>query len=243
MVGASVSGVLAHWRRGAVDLRMGAVLLLSGIPGTGAGVFVFSKLQGIGQVDLMIYLLYVVFLGAIGLIMVYESVRAILRRRAGQPIRRPSRHGLAHWLPLKMRFRKSKLYISVLPPLVIGFMVGFLSAITGMGGGFIMVPAMIYLLGMPTAIVVGTSLFQIIFVAASAAILHAAGTQTVDVVLALLLLLGGAVGAQYGARFGARLQGDELRAALGIIVLAVCIRLVYALVATPPDLYSLAFAG
>ena len=215
IVGASVSGVVAHWRRGTVDVKMGTVLLLSGVVGTGVGVWIFDRLQGIGQVDLMIYGLYVVFLGSVGTLMLYESVRAMLRRRSGQPVRRPSRQGMAHRLPLRMRFQKSRLYVSTIPPILIGFGVGAMSASMGIGGGFIMVPAMIYLIGMPTAVVIGTSLFQIIFVSASTTILHAVNTQAVDVVLAILLLIGAVVGAQFGARAGAKLQGEQLRAALG----------------------------
>jgi len=240
IVGSSVSGVAAHWRRGMVDVKMGTVLLVGGVAGTGVGIWVFQLLQGIGQVDLMIYVLYVVFLGAVGVLMLYESGRAILRRRAGRPVRRPSRHGLAHKLPLQMRFRKSRLYVSIIPPLVIGFGVGALASAMGIGGGFVMVPAMIYLIGMPTSVVVGTSLFQIIFVSASASMLHSINTQAVDVVLALLLLLGAVVGAQFGARIGAKMQGEQLRAAMGLVVLAVGLGLFFELVARPGDLYEIA---
>jgi len=243
IVGSSVSGVLAHWRRGTVDVKMGTVLLLGGIAGTGAGVWLFQILQGIGQVDLMIYILYVVFLGSVGVLMLYESVKAILRRRAGRPVRRPSRHGLAHKLPLQLRFRRSRLYVSIIPPLLIGFGVGALAGAMGIGGGFIMVPAMIYLIGMPTSVVVGTSLFQIIFVSASASMLHAVNTQAVDVVLALMLLAGAVVGAQFGARMGGRMQGEQLRAALGLVVLAVGVGLLVELVARPGDLYEITVLG
>ncbi len=239
IVASSVSGVLAHWRRGAVDFKMGGILLIGGVLGSGFGMVIFSLLRTMGQVELLISLSYVVFLGVVGSLMVWESSRAIWRRRRGIVVRTPRRrHDLAHRLPFKMRFRKSKLYISVIPPLVIGFLVGTLSAIMGVGGGFIMVPAMIYVLGMATGMVIGTSLFQIIFVTASVTILHATNTQTVDVILALLLLTGGVVGAQFGARVSVRMGGEQLRVLLGGLVLIVCLRLGWGLVATPDSLYT-----
>jgi hypothetical protein len=192
----SGSGVLAHWRRGNVDFRMGAVLTVGGFIGSGLGVLLFCFLRGLGQIELVISLCYVIFLGVIGGLMFYESMNAILRQRkapAGRTTstaRGPGRHTWIHGLPFKMRFRKSKLYISALLPLGIGFVVGILAAIMGVGGGFVMVPAMIYLLGMPTQVVIGTSLFQIIFVTANTTFLQATVNQTVDVVLALLLLIG-----------------------------------------------------
>ncbi|HEY5598744.1 MAG TPA: sulfite exporter TauE/SafE family protein, partial [Kiloniellales bacterium] len=191
IVASSVSGVLAHWRRGNVDFKMGFVLLLGGFAGSTLGVGLFSFLRELGQIDLVISLSYVVFLGIIGGLMFLESLRAMRRRKAAAGQRRKlHQHIWIHGLPLKMRFRRSKLYISALMPLAIGFLVGVLSAIMGVGGGFIMVPAMIYLLGMPTSVVVGTSLFQIIFVTANVTFLQAYANQTVDVVLALLLLTG-----------------------------------------------------
>ena len=235
---ASVSGVLAHWRRGNVDLKMGTALLVGGVAGSTLGVWLFTLLRGMGQLDLVIKLSYVLFLGIIGGLMLIESLRAILRSRQHAPPKR-RQHTWVHGLPFKMRFRRSRMYISVLPPIAIGFFVGVLSAIMGVGGGFVMVPAMIYILGMPTAVVVGTSLFQIIFVTANVTILQAANNQTVDVVLALLLLLGAVVGAQLGARFGARLQGEQLRGLLALVVLGVCAKLTYDLTATPIDFYSL----
>lgn len=240
IVAASVSGVLVHWRRGTVDLRMGLVLVLGGTVGSAAGVWLFQLLSRLGQIDLLISLSYVVFLGGIGGLMLIESARAIWRRRAGhfKSVRR-RHHDLPHILPLKVRFHKSKLYISIIPPLVIGFLVGVLSAIMGVGGGFIMVPAMIYLLGMPTTVVIGTSLFQVIFVTANVTFLQAVKTQTVDVVLALLLLAGAVIGAQFGAQFGSRLRGEQVRAILALMVLAVCAELAWGLVATPGDPYSL----
>jgi uncharacterized membrane protein YfcA len=240
IVASSVSGVLAHWRRGNVDFKMGFVLLLGGFAGSTMGVLLFSFLRGLGQIDLVISLSYVAFLGTIGALMLYESVRAMRRRRvASTPRRKLHQHIWIHGLPLKMRFRRSKLYVSALLPMGIGFLVGVLAAIMGVGGGFIMVPAMIYLLGMPTSVVIGTSLFQIIFVTANVTFLQAYANQTVDVVLALLLLTGAVIGAQFGARAGARLQGEELRVLLALMVLAVCGKLFYDLLITPGDVYSL----
>jgi len=242
IVAASVSGVLAHWRRGNVDFRMGIVLLVGGALGSGFGVWLYTLLREVGQLDAVVKMSYVVFLGVIGMLMFVESVGAAVRRKR-QVRRRSHTHLWIHGLPLKMRFRRSRLYISVLPPALLGFLVGLLAAIMGVGGGFIMVPAMIYLLGMPTAVVVGTSLFQIIFVTANVTLLQAINNQTVDVILALLLLLGAVVGAQFGARAGAKLPGDQLRVLLAALVLVVCGQLVFDLVTTPADLYSLSIVG
>jgi uncharacterized membrane protein YfcA len=242
IVASSVSGVIAHWRRGNVDFKMGLVLLVGGFFGSSAGVALFAVLRRFGQIDLVINLSYVIFLGTIGLLMLHESVRAILRSR--RPTGRRSKlhqHNWLHGLPLKMRFRRSKLYISALLPLGIGFSVGVLTALMGVGGGFVMVPAMIYLLGMPTGVVVGTSLFQIIFVTANVTFLQALNTQTVDVVLAITLLVGAVIGAQFGTQIGAKLKGEQLRSLLALMVLGVCIKLAVDLVATPVDLYSLDF--
>jgi len=238
IVASSISGVLAHWRRGNVDLVMGAVLLIGGVAGSTFGVWLFTYLRGLGQIDLVIKLSYVIFLSIIGTLMFIESARAILnvRRKVST---KAHQHNWMHGLPFKMRFRKSRLYISALLPFLVGFVVGVLAAIMGVGGGFVMVPAMIYLLGMPTAVVVGTSLFQIIFVTANVTVLQAVNNQTVDVVLALLLMIGGVLGAQVGARMGTRLRGEQLRVLLALIVLAVCAKLGYDLIATPDDLYFL----
>lgn len=243
IVAASVSGVLAHWRRGNVDLKMGIVLLIGGIVGSTLGVGLFSLLRGLGQIDLVISLSYVIFLGIIGALMLVESLRAMRRRKttAGQR-GKLHQHLWIHGLPLKMRFRRSKLYISALMPFGVGFLVGVLAAIMGVGGGFIMVPAMIYLLGMPTSVVIGTSLFQIIFVTANVTFLQAYANQTVDVVLALLLLTGAVIGAQFGARAGGRLKGEELRFVLALLVLFVCGRLFFDLLVTPEDIYTLGVA-
>jgi uncharacterized membrane protein YfcA len=240
IVAASVSGVLAHWRRGNVDIKMGSILLAGGIVGSTIGVYIFAMLRELGQIDLAIKLSFIIFLGIVGILMLFESMNTILRsRRPGAKRRRLHQHNWLHGLPFKMRFRKSKLYISALLPFMIGAGVGILSAIMGVGGGFIMVPAMIYLLGMPTSVVVGTSLFQIIFVTANVTFLQSVQTQTVDVVLAGLLLIGGVVGAQFGTRIGALLKGEQLRGLLALIVLAVCIKLVADVIITPEDFFSL----
>jgi uncharacterized membrane protein YfcA len=241
IVGASVSGALAHWRRNNVDLRMGLVLLAGGIVGSTLGVQVFALLRKAGQVELIIALAYVVILGAIGSLMLAESVRAMRRQRLTGTARRGKlhQHTWLHGLPLKMRFPKSKLYISALLPFVVGAFVGLLAALMGVGGGFIMVPAMIYLLGMPTSVVVGTSLFQIVFVTSNVTFLQAWQNQTVDMVLAVLLLVGGVVGAQFGARLGQKLRGEQLRGLMALLVLGVALKLAFDLVATPQDAFSL----
>jgi len=244
---ASVSGALAHWRRQGVDVKMGVVLIIGGAIGSFFGAQVFTYLRSLGQVDLMISLAYVVFLGSVGGLMFWESVRAIVRQRRGiKPKLKPreDRHkAWIHALPFKMRFRKSRLYVSALLPLAIGMFVGVLAAIMGVGGGFVMVPAMIYLLGMPTNVVVGTSLFQIIFVTALTTIFHSVNTQTVDIFLAVLLLVGAVVGAQVGARFGLRLKGEQLRALLALMVLLVCAKMGVDLVVEPTELFSVGEAG
>jgi uncharacterized membrane protein YfcA len=221
---------------------MGFALLFGGIIGSSLGVGLFAFLRGLGQLDLVIKLSYVVFLGVIGILMLIESINAI-RREKKQIRSKKHAHNWMHGLPFKMRFRRSRLYISALLPISIGLIVGLLAAIMGVGGGFVMVPAMIYLLGMPTAVVVGTSLFQIIFVTANITILQAVNTQTVDVVLALLLLAGGVIGAQIGARVGVRLQGEQLRGLLALMVLSVCIKIGYDLMVTPVDLYTIGLGG
>lgn len=236
----SVSGAIAHWRRGGVDLKLGGVLIAGGAVGSFAGAAVFAYLRTIGQVELMISLAYVLFLGVIGVLMLYESLKVMRKARRGVAAIRPRRRNWKHALPFKMRFRKSRLYISLLLPLGVGALVGILAAIMGVGGGFVMVPAMIYLLGMPTNVVVGTSLYQIVFVTAITTVLHAVNTQTVDVLLALLLLIGAVLGAQAGVRAGVKLKGEQLRALLAGIVLLVCVRMGWDLFVMPADLYSIA---
>ncbi|MDA7599305.1 sulfite exporter TauE/SafE family protein [Alphaproteobacteria bacterium] len=239
IVASSVSGVLAHMRRGNVDFKMGGILMAGGVIGSSLGVVLFSFLRSIGQIDLVIQLSYVVFLGIIGALMLTESIRTIMRSRKPGTVRgKLHQHNWLHGLPLKMRFRRSKLYISALLPLGIGAFVGVLAAIMGVGGGFIMVPAMIYLLGMPTSVVVGTSLFQIIFVTANVTLLQSIQTQTVDFVLAGLLLLGAVIGAQFGTRASAILRGEQLRGLLALMVLGVCVKIGYDLIIQPSDLLS-----
>ena len=241
VVASSVSGVLAQLRRKAVDFRMGFVLLAGGVAGSAGGIWVFAALSRAGQVDLFVQLCYVVFLGLMGAMMLRESLATLRRsRQPGAPVRRSHVHTWVHGLPFKMRFRASGLYISVLPPLAVGAAVGFLAAIMGVGGGFIMVPAMIYLLGMPTKVVVGTSLFQIIFVTAFTTVMHAVTSQTVDIVLAFLLIVGGVFGAQVGTRLGLMLRAEQLRILLALLVLAVCLRVALDLVLTPDEMFSLA---
>ena len=245
IVAASVSGVIAHWRRDNVDFTMGWVMIAGGALGSVVGVSLFGLLKAIGQIDFVISLTYVVFLGGIGTLMLIESGKVLLRRNKNTPLarRKLHQHGWAHGLPLKMRFQRSKLYISAILPFAVGAFIGLLAAIMGVGGGFLMVPAMIYLIGMPTQIVIGTSLFQIIFVAALVTFLQAVQNQTVDVVLALNLLVGSVVGAQFGTRAGSRLRGEEVRGLLAVIVLAVCLKLLYDLVSVPEDLYSIETLG
>jgi len=240
-VASYISGVVAHWRRGAVDFKMGGVLLIGGVMGAFTGVYLFRYVRELGQVDLMISLSYVLFLGVIGSLMLNEGVRALIVARRGGGGSSPQRahHSWVHGLPFRMRFHRSKLYISAIPPIAIGLFVGILVAIMGVSGGFIMVPAMIYMLRMPTNVVIGTSLFQIIFVTGLVTILHSIENQSVDVLLAFLLFLGGVVGAQYGARAGQKLRGEQLRALLGFIVLAVALRLGFDLVVEPDDLFSI----
>ena len=241
IVATSASGALAQWRRNNVDVKMGLVMLSGGIVGSAAGVETIKILRQVGQVDLIIAVCYVVFLGSIGILMLIESINAWRKAASGKltPTRRTGQHNWVHRLPLKQRFHRSKLYISAIPPIVIGAFVGFLAAIMGVGGGFILVPAMIYLLRMPTNVVVGTSLFQVLFVAAFTTVLHATQNQTVDIVLALLLMLGGVIGAQLGVIAGAKLKGEQLRTLLALLVLAVAIRLLITLVWPPVELYSI----
>ncbi len=241
IVASSVSGVLAHWQRGNVDFKMGSVLLLGGFFGSSLGVILFKYLQTLGQLDLVIKLSYVIFLGIIGFLMLWESSRTIIRSRSAAARRgKLHQHNWLHGLPFKMRFRKSKLYISAILPFLIGAVIGVLSAIMGVGGGFIMVPAMIYLLGMPTSLAIGTSLFQIIFVTANVTFLQALTVQTVDILLAVLLLTGAVIGAQFGSKYSVRMRGEQLRALLALLVLSVCVKMIFDLTAAPSDLYSIA---
>ena len=245
VIASSFSGALSHMKRGTLDFKLGTVLLAGGIVGSTIGIYVFSILREIGQLDLFISLLYVVLLGTVGGLMLVESLRAMRRVRDGAAptLKRPGQHNWIHRLPLKMRFRASKLFVSVIPVVALGAGIGFLSSIMGVGGGFIMVPALIYLLKVPTNVVVGTSLFQIIVVSAYTTVVHATTNHTVDVVLAFMLMIGGVAGAQYGAKVGERLRGEQLRALLALLVLAVALRLGFDLFVRPPSIYSLAMPG
>ena len=242
VIASSFSGALAHFRKGTLDFKLGTVLLVGGIIGSTIGIVIFSLLRSLGQLDLIISLMYVVFLGTVGGLMLVESVNAIRRARGGEALsmKRPGQHNWIHRLPLKMRFRASKLFVSVIPVLGLGAGIGIMSSVMGVGGGFIMVPALIYLLKVPTNVVVGTSLFQIIFVAAYSTIVQAHTNQTVDMVLAFVLMVGGVAGAQYGAKAGQKLRGEQLRALLALLVLAVALRLAFDLFLPPKSIYSIA---
>jgi uncharacterized membrane protein YfcA len=241
IVASSVSGAIAQWQRKNVDFKMGTILLAGGLVGSVFGVQIVRLLRAAGQFDMVVALSYVTFLGVIGTLMMIESFSAMRKAKSGKPAsgRRPGQHSWIHGLPLKMRFHRSKLYISAIPPLIIGALVGVLAAIMGVGGGFIMVPAMIYLLRVPTNVVVGTSLFQIVFVTAATTILHAYQNYTVDIALALLLMIGGVIGAQFGAVAGEKLKGEQLRFLLAGLVIAVCIKMAWGLIGTPAELYSI----
>ena len=244
VIASSMSGALAHFKRRTLDFKLGFVLLAGGVVGSSFGIVVFAWLRSLGQLDLFISLLYVVFLGSVGGLMLAESVNTLRKSQSGAvSLKRAGQHHWIHKLPLKMRFRTSKLFVSVIPVLALGAGIGFLAAIMGVGGGFIMVPALIYLLKVPTNVVVGTSLFQIIFTAAFTTIVHAATNQTVDIVLALLLMVGGVAGAQYGAKAGQKLRGEQLRLLLALMVVAVAVRLGFDLFVRPDDLYSLGPLG
>ena len=238
----SISGAIAQWKKRAIDFKMAGVMMLGGLFGTGAGVWLFAIMRHAGQMDLVVSLTYVPMLGIIGGIMLDESVKTLrAQARGNAPTRiHAVNHVWIHGLPFKVRFRQSRLYISVIPPLVIGFLVAAMSAIMGIGGGFILVPAMIYLLRMPTNVVIGTSLVQIIGVAVITTMLQATSNYAVDIVLAAILVVGGVVGAQFGVRAGAELRGEQLRLLLALLVLAVAARLLWGPLVTPSDLYSVA---
>lgn len=243
IVASSFSGVLAHVKRQTVDFRMGLVLLVGGLVGAALGVVIFNYLKSMGQVDLLVKLCYVAFLGIVGTLMFIESLNAIRRSKKATTATKRRDRSWVHALPFKMRFRTSGLYISVIPPISVGLFVGVLAAIMGVGGGFVMVPAMIYILGMPTKVVVGTSLFQIIFVTGFTTLLHATTNYTVDMALAVLLLVGGVFGAQIGARIGVFLKAEQLRILLALMVMAVCAKLALDLLIMPSELYNIGAAG
>ena len=240
VLASSVSGVIAHWRKKNVDFKMGFFLLSGGIVGSTLGVNLFKLLKTYGQIDIVIQFLFLIFLGFIGISMAFESAKTTIKNyRTTSAIRtKLHQHSWIHGLPFKVRFRRSKLYISAIPPILIGFIVGILSAMMGVGGGFIIIPAMVYILGMPTSVVVGTSLFQIIFVTANSTFFQAYLNQTVDIILAALMILGGVIGAQIGVRIGSKLKAEYLRGLLAILVLAVCAKLFTDLVLQPNDLFS-----
>ena len=240
IAGSSFSALLAHLKRKTVDFKMGTILFLGGLLGSWIGVRLFTLLRSAGQFELVISLLYVAMLGTIGGLMLAESIKAL--RRAKDPnagLARRRRHTWAHGLPLKMRFRVSQLYVSAIPPFVIGAIVDILAAVMGVGGGFVMVPAMIYIIGMPTQVVVGTSVFQFLFVTSFTTILQSVENKSVDVVLALILLVGGVVGAQIGVQFAAKLRAEQLRILLALLVLAVCLKLALDLVIRPDEIFSI----
>lgn len=241
VLASSLSGAIAHWRRKNVDIKMGFFLLSGGILGSIVGVNLFKILRGFGQIDIIIQFLFLIFLGFIGISMLFESAKTTIKKyKTTSSIRtKLHQHSWIHGLPFKMRFHRSKLYISTIPPIIIGFFVGILSAMMGVGGGFIMIPAMVYILGMSTNVVVGTSLFQIVFVSANSTFFQSYLNQTVDIVLAALMIIGGVIGAQIGARLGSTFKAEYLRGVLAILVLIVCIKIFTDLTITPNDLFSL----
>jgi uncharacterized membrane protein YfcA len=237
----SASGAISYWRRNAIDPALALMLLAGGVLGTAVGVWLFTILRAVDQLDLLIGLSYVTLLSIVGGLMVMESLRAILRSRAGKPVvlRRPGSHVWFHGLPFKLRFKRSKMYVSAIPIWVIGFIVGFIGAVMGIGGGFILVPMLIYLLRVPTATVIGTSMVLTLVTMASATVMHAVTNHLVDAVLALILMVGGVIGAQFGARAGHKMSGERLRLLLGLLVLLVGMRFAYELVVQPQDIYSI----
>ncbi len=241
----SMSGAMAYWRRNAVDLALALMLLAGGILGTAAGVWLFTVLRSLDQLDLTIALSYVALLTVVGGLMINESVRAIIREQKGQPVtpRRAGAHTWVHGLPLKMRFKRSKIYVSAIPVWAIGFIIGFFGALMGIGGGFLLVPMLIYFLRVPTATVIGTSMVLTLITMASATVMHAATNHLVDAVLALILMVGGVVGAQFGARAGQNMRGERLRLLLGLLVFAVGLRFAYQVIVQPGDLYSIRLIG
>lgn len=245
VVAASTSGALSYYRRGQIDLHLAMYLVLSGVLGAFGGVATFQVLRAAGQLDLVISLGFLILLGFVGTLMLIEAARAIMKRRAGIVVREklPNQHNWFHGLPWRVRFKKSRLYISVIPVLVLGLAIGFVGSLLGIGGGFILVPALVYILRMPGNMVIGTSLLQVVAMMAATTILHAVSSQSVDILLAFCLMVGGTVGAQFGASAGKYLRGEQLRALLAILVLAVAIRFGISLVMTPGDVYSTAVIG
>jgi uncharacterized membrane protein YfcA len=237
----SFTGAINYWRRRAIDVALAMMLLAAGIIGTATGVWLFTMLRAVDQLDLVIGLSYVTLLTTVGVIMIREAVQAELRARRGKPatLRRPGSHNWVHGLPLKMRFKRSKIYVSAIPVWGIGFFIGFIGAILGIGGGFLLVPMLIYFLRVPTATVIGTSMVLTLVTMASATVMHAATNHLVDALLALILMIGGAFGAQFGARTGQKMRGERLRLLLGLLVFAVGLRFAYELVVQPDDIYTI----
>ncbi len=245
VIAASTSGALSYWRRGGIDLHLALYLILSSLIGVGIGVETFALLRANGQLDVVIAFGYLIILGTVGAIMLNEAVRSLLKRRAGVVVRErlPSQHNWMHGLPLRIRFKKSKLYVSVLPVLAIGLFIGFVGSLLGIGGGFIVVPALVYLLRVPGNVVVGTTLLQVLAMMAATILLQAMQSQTVDIMLAFCLMVGGTIGAQFGVSAGQYLKGDQLRFLLALLVLAVAVRFGLTLVLPPSDPFSLAVLG
>ena len=245
VVAASTSGALSYYRRGLIDLHLALYLVLSGVLGAFGGVATFQVLRANGQLDLVISLGFLILLGFVGTLMMIEAVRSILKRRAGIVVREklPNQHNWFHGLPLRIRFKKSRLYISVIPVIGLGLAIGFVGSLLGIGGGFILVPALVYLLRVPGKMVIGTSLLQVVAMMAATTILHAVTSQSVDIMLAFCLMVGGTVGAQFGASAGKYLRGEQLRALLALLVLAVAIRFGMSLILAPSDAYSTAVLG
>jgi uncharacterized protein len=239
LIATSMTGVLGHWRKGNVDAHLGGVMAAGGMVGTIVGIGLFQVLQHFGQIDLFIAGGYVLLLGSIGVMMLVESIAAMMNRHKVTDIQPLSQREFFRNLPYKMRFNKSRLYVSALLPMGIGFVGGILVSILGIGGGFIIVPAMIYVLGMPTLLVAGTSLFQIIFISAFACVMHAVTSQTVDVMLALIMMAGGVIGAQVGVRVAKHLKGASARIALAVIIIGVCVRMLMELFMQPSDIFKL----
>ncbi len=242
VVAASTSGALSYWRRGGIDLKLALYLVIGGSFGAVLGVWIFQALRALGQLDLAISLGYLIFLGSIGTLMLIEAVRSLIRSRKGAtpPRKLPGQHNWVHGLPLRVRFKRSKLYISVLPVMFIGFVIGIIGSLLGIGGGFILVPALVYLLRIPGSVVIGTSLLHVLAIMAVTCVLHAVQNQSVDILLAFCLMVGSVVGAQFGASAGQYLRGDQLRALLALIVLGVAIRFAMSLFLTPDDPFSMA---
>lgn len=241
----STSGALTYWRRGGIDLHLAMYLVLSSVIGAFAGVATFAALRAAGQLDLVISLGYLLLLGFVGTLMMIEAIRALMKRRAGIVVRErmPRQHNWVHGLPMRIRFKKSKLYISVLPVLGIGLVIGFLGSLLGIGGGFILVPALVYLLRVPGNVVLGTSLLQVVAMMSATMLLHAISSQSVDIMLAFCLMVGGVFGAQFGVQAGQYLKGEQLRFLLAALIIAVALRFGFSLIIPPAELFSMALIG